>query len=145
MAKIVNIQDNVVSIGTNDGGIKEVRSSDINFVPNIGDEVEIFENGSKIVVSKIEKKNANGGINVNVQNTSPQYIANGQKAVSKVVYCLLAFFLGGVGGHKFYAGKAGTGVVFILFCWTGIPLIIAFIELIVGLTKKADSNGMILV
>ncbi len=82
----------------------------------------------------------------NANNSAPtHYVANGTKAVNKVVYCLLAGFLGGIGIHKFYAGKIGTGILFCLFSWTFIPTIIALVDLITGLCKKADSNGMILV
>jgi len=41
---------------------------------------------------------------------------------------LLALFLGGLGIHKFYMGKIGLGVLYLIFCWTYIPAIIAFIE-----------------
>lgn len=149
MAKVIRINGDIVSIGTNDGGIKEVRTSDINFVPVVGDEVEIYETENDLVITKKEAvNNQNAGININVSNQNgaqPTYVANNTKAVNKVVYCLLAFFLGGIGIHKFYAGKIGAGILYIIFCWTFIPSFIAFIEFIIGLCKKADANGNILV
>lgn len=152
MAKIIKINEEIISIGTNDGGIKEVRISDINFTPKVGDEVEIDETENNLIVTKKEEKkatNPNSGININVSNNQsnaqPVYLANNTKAVNKVVYCLLAFFLGGIGVHKFYAGKTGTGILFLLFCWTFIPGIIAFVDFIIGLCKKSDAAGNILV
>lgn len=71
MAKILKIDGDVVSIGTNDGGIKEVRRSDINFIPKVDDEVEIFETEENIIVTKKESQqqfNPNSGININVSN-----------------------------------------------------------------------------
>ncbi len=65
------------------------------------------------------------------------------KPVNKLVYCLLALFMGGIGVHKFYAGQMGKGIMFLLFCWTGIPAIIAFFNFIGGLLKPADANGNI--
>ncbi len=49
---------------------------------------------------------------------------------------VLALLLGGVGGHKFYLGQTGAGVVYLLFCWTLIPGIIAFFEGISLLTMN---------
>ncbi len=152
MSKIIKISDEIVSIGTNEGGIKEVRKDDINFTPSVGDEVEIYETENNLIVTKKEdkkEKDMSSGININVSNNQgnaqPYYVVNNTKAVNKVVYCLLAFFLGGIGIHKFYAGKIGTGILYILFCWTFIPGFIAFIEFIIALCKKADANGNILV
>ncbi len=154
MAKILKITGEIITLGTNDGSMREVRRNDLNFEPQVNDEVEIYENENSIIVTKKEKeqiKTAEQGININVQNNQgypagqPIYIANNTKAVNKVVYCILAFFLGGIGIHKMYAGKIGSGIVYLLFCWTLIPGIIAFIDFIIGLCKKADTNGNILV
>ena len=51
----------------------------------------------------------------------------------------LAFFLGGIGAHKFYLGRVGWGILYLLFCWTFIPAVIAFIEFIVYLCMSDDS------
>lgn len=152
MAKIVLVEQDKVSIGMDDGAIKEVRTDDLNFVPHVGDEVEVFETESRTIISKKEQKKdavPEGGIHINLSNA--QNIDAGQvqyapgKVVKKLVYCLLAFFLGWAGIHKFYAGRIGAGIVYLLFCWTGIPAIIAFIEFIIGLCKKADAAGNIVV
>ena len=100
MAKIIKIDGEVVSIGTNDGGIREVRTTDLTFTPVLGDEVELYEAENNLIVTKKEEKkieSSNSGININVSNSQanaqPIYVENNTKAVNKVVYCLLAFFL----------------------------------------------------
>jgi TM2 domain-containing membrane protein YozV len=47
---------------------------------------------------------------------------------SKVTAGVLAILLGGIGVHKFYMGKIGMGILFLVFCWTGIPSLIGLIE-----------------
>lgn len=42
----------------------------------------------------------------------------------------LAFFLGGLGIHKFYLNRGGQGILYALFFWTFIPAILGFIEAI---------------
>lgn len=51
----------------------------------------------------------------------------------------MALFLGGFGIHKFYLGRIGWGVVYLVFCWTFIPAIISFIEFIVYLVMSGES------
>lgn len=46
----------------------------------------------------------------------------------EVVGVLLALFLGTFGAHHFYLRRNGLGVLYVLFCWTGIPTLASFIE-----------------
>ena len=41
---------------------------------------------------------------------------------------LLAFFLGSFGAHRFYMGEIGMGVLYLVFCWSLIPHLIALVE-----------------
>lgn len=41
---------------------------------------------------------------------------------------LLAFFAGGLGGHHFYLGNTGRGLLYLVFCFTFIPSFVALIE-----------------
>lgn len=47
---------------------------------------------------------------------------------NKTVAGLLGIFLGDFGIHKFYLGKPGMGLLYLLFSWTAIPAVIGFIE-----------------
>lgn len=58
---------------------------------------------------------------------------------NKVTAGLLALFLGGLGIHKFYLGQGGQGILYLLFCWTYVPLILSFIEGIIILTMSDES------
>jgi TM2 domain-containing membrane protein YozV len=60
---------------------------------------------------------------------APPRVGTGGK--NKIVAGILALFLGGIGVHKAYLGKIGAFVLCVLFCWTGIPAIVAFIEAII--------------
>ena len=51
-----------------------------------------------------------------------------QRKKSTGVALLLALFLGGIGAHNFYLGNTTSGVIFLLFCWTFIPMIISLIQ-----------------
>ncbi|MOA08715.1 TM2 domain protein [compost metagenome] len=58
---------------------------------------------------------------------------------SKVAAGLLGIFLGGFGIHKFYMGRVGWGIVYLLFCWTYLPAFIGFIEGIIYLSMSNES------
>lgn len=58
---------------------------------------------------------------------------------SKVTAGVLGILLGGLGIHKFYMGKIGMGILYLVFCWTYIPAIVGFIEGIIYLCSN-DEN-----
>ena len=55
---------------------------------------------------------------------------------NRIAAAVFALILGGFGVHKFYLGRIGQGVLYILFCWTLVPTIIGFIEGIIYLTMS---------
>ena len=57
----------------------------------------------------------------------------------RIAAAALALFLGSFGIHKFYLGRTFQGVFYLLFFWTGIPALIAWIEAIVYLTMSDES------
>jgi len=61
-----------------------------------------------------------------------------RKRKNHIVAGILALLLGGIGIHKFYLGKVAAGVLYLLFSWTFIPSIIAFIE---GIIYLVDEDG----
>lgn len=46
----------------------------------------------------------------------------------EVVGVLLAVFLGSFGAHRFYLRQPGAAVLYLLFCWTAIPSMVALVE-----------------
>jgi TM2 domain-containing membrane protein YozV len=46
----------------------------------------------------------------------------------RVIAALLAIFAGTFGIHKFYLGKVGQGLLYLIFFWTGIPTVLGWIE-----------------
>lgn len=81
-------------------------------------------------------------INVYNQNPYGDGVNPAWPVKSKIAAGILGILLGGLGIHKFYMGKIGMGILYLLFCWTGIPAIIGFIEGIIYLCSN-DHNFQI--
>lgn len=56
------------------------------------------------------------------------------------VALLLNFFFGGFGAPHFYLNKTGRGLLYLLFCWTLIPAIVAFFELFFIMKRTDEYN-----
>ncbi|CAI3936989.1 TM2 domain-containing protein [Commensalibacter papalotli (ex Botero et al. 2024)] len=92
---------------------KQIDESD-SFCPHCG-------TAQKVMNTNVNP-NVYSGDNVNM---NPNVGGMSQK---RLAAALFAFFLGGFGIHKFYLGQVGMGILYLLFCWTGIPFIVGFIE-----------------
>jgi TM2 domain-containing membrane protein YozV len=57
---------------------------------------------------------------------------------NRIAAALFALLLGGLGIHKFYLGRVGQGILYLVFFWTFIPTVIGFIEGIIYLTRSDE-------
>jgi TM2 domain-containing membrane protein YozV len=57
---------------------------------------------------------------------------------NKIVAGVFGILLGAFGIHKFYLGQVGYGILYLLFCWTGIPSIVGLIEGILYLVMSDE-------
>lgn len=96
-----------------------------------GRQVEKLEYASQPVNPQIVINNANSNVNQNTNNNVNAAAMRREKNKwTAVVLCLL---LGIFGGHKFYEGKIGMGILYL--CTGGLCGIGVLVDLIVLLTK----------
>ena len=67
----------------------------------------------------------------------PEHSASSKK--NRMTAALFALLIGGTGAHHFYLGNTLQGVMYLLFCWTFIPAIVALIEGIIFLCMSDAS------
>lgn len=87
----------------------------------------------------VEDKNVSSPTSTNPPSFSSSPV-NPSRNKTKLATSLLAFFVGGLGGHKFYAGCWGWGIVYLVSCFIlpGLSAIVALIEFIRVLTLSAE-------
>jgi len=56
----------------------------------------------------------------------------------KNVAAILALFLGGIGVHKFYLGRTGAGILYLLFSLTMIPALLAVVDFFILALMDTD-------
>ena len=145
MAQIIKIKDGIVYVGMPTGQIIEVKRTSIDSEPQVGASVNVYGTGDNVIITQTLTSAVVNNVNQQLQNINSQslIIPPYSRPVNKIAYALLALFVGGFGIHKFYAGKTGMGILYLVFFWTFIPAIVAFIEAIIALTKPADQYGNI--
>ena len=66
---------------------------------------------------------------------------SGQDKKDWLVTLILCLFLGGIGAHRFYAGKVGSGILYILTAGVfGIGILVDLIKIITGKFTDKDGN-----
>lgn len=122
-----------------------------------------LENGATFCKSCGKRLEENYTTNYSVDNAGIAWsLGNDKVLTNKVVYGVLAILLGGLGIHKFYAGKTNMGIIYLLISLFVVPSTIflslgllfpicfviptiALVEGICALAAKDDGHGNVYV
>ena len=109
---------------------------------DINDLEKLAELKEKGIISDEEFKQQKGSI---LEGVSNQQVKG--EAKERIIYILLAIFLGGFGIHNFYAGYTGKGIaqllITLLLFWLVIPLLVVFVWVIIEIiTVTKDAKGV---
>ena len=120
----------------------ETIDADAVICPKCGKQVAEIKTAQTNQTPQIVIHNDNASHNVNTNNNNAG--APGYPHKSKMTALLLCLFLGWLGAHRFYVGKIGTGIIWLLtFGLFGVGTLIDFILIILGSFR--DKYGMPLV
>ncbi|MDO4295983.1 MAG: TM2 domain-containing protein [bacterium] len=70
--------------------------------------------------------------------------AREKRRVVRKKYIWLALLTGWFGGHRFYTHQYKTAVLYLLLFWSGFPIAMTIVDLMIALPMKPDEEGMIL-
>lgn len=127
--------DNNSQIMNSDRGIHQMQYPNQMTNPNMGN-MQQYPNQMQMGMTMQQYPNQipNQQININITTNESK-----KTSKNKLLATILALFLGGFGIHKFYLGKPFWGILYLLFFWTGIPGLVAFIEAICYICTSDDN------
>lgn len=64
--------------------------------------------------------------------------------VKKKTYLILTGLLGWAGIHRFYEKRWKLGLLYLLFCWTGLAAASAVVDFLIAAGLPADQEGFII-
>ncbi|PTY41122.1 TM2 domain-containing protein [Brachyspira hampsonii] len=53
-----------------------------------------------------------------------------KKRIKAIICSAISLIFGGIGIQKFYLGQTKRGILYVLFCWTGIPYLLCIVDLV---------------
>lgn len=65
--------------------------------------------------------------------------------VKRSTYLLVALFLGWCGGHRFMSKQYVLFAIYLLLFWTGIPVAMTIVDLLIAIPLSVDEEGYIMV
>ncbi len=151
MAKITAVSETSVTVQFDDGKTKDLPLAACQgFMPLPGMEVEVVLEGDNFILKQVLNSNFN---NTSASDEPRPFVATDKEKVkvNKIVYLLLAFFLGAFGIHRFFAGRVTSGVIYLLCSTVGaiiiippfIIIILVIIDFVKAVMSPADANGNI--
>lgn len=115
-------------------GIDTVQNKAVIITKNSGRiSFDLFEWRGAIPIKEgleIDYELNESGQAINVYPSLATTTVEQKKEKTKFALIILTLFLGGFGGHKFYVGSWGWGIVYLVLSVLYIPLILSFIEFV---------------
>ena len=65
-------------------------------------------------------------------------------SVKKKTYIWLGVLLGWMGAHRFYSKQYVLGLLYLIFFWSGVPIAMTIIDLMVIIPMQPDEEGKVL-
>ena len=124
----VDLQNSKALISNEDTKtMEEVELKHFSFSPQEGEYVNMYKNGDNYFIEKASNVATQASTTANSGET---------KKINKIMYILVAIFLGGIGVHKFICGKPLIGILYILL--TLFTFVIGWILSIIDIIKVAQ-------